>query len=67
MRRKAVFNFGLFTLFFVFYMSAALLQTPLGKGIATYPVFQMPFGLLMSLAIFPVSWLIIILWFWKAR
>lgn len=66
-RRKAFFDFGLFGLFFLFYMGAALVQTPLGKNIATLPLFGMPFGLLMSLAIFPVSWIIIIIWFWKAR
>jgi hypothetical protein len=27
----------------------------------------MPFGLLISLAIFPISWIIIIIWFWKAK
>ena len=67
MRRKAMLDFGLFGIFFLFYMGAALVQTPLGKNVATLPVLGMPFGLLMSLAIFPISWIIIIIWFWKAK
>ncbi len=67
MRRKAIVDFGLFGLFFAFYMAAALVQTPLGESLATRPVFGMPFGLLISLAVFPLSWIIIIIWFWKAK
>jgi hypothetical protein len=67
MRRKAVVDFGLFFIFFIFYMGAAILQTPLGNDVATQQVLGMPLGLLMSLAIFPVSWLTIMIWFWKAR
>jgi uncharacterized membrane protein (DUF485 family) len=67
LKRKAILDFGLFGIFFLFYMGAALVQTPLGKNVATLPVMGMPFGLLMSLAIFPVSWLIIIIWFWRAK
>ena len=67
LRRKAVLDFGLFGLFFLFYMVAALVQTPLGKNIAVLPVLGMPLGLLLSLAIFPVSWLVIVIWFLKAR
>lgn len=67
MRRKVIVNFGLFTVFFLFYMGAAIIQTPLCKDIAVQQVMGMPFGLLISLAIFPVSWIIIIIWFWKAR
>lgn len=64
-RLKAIFDFGLFAVFFIFYMSAAIIQTPLGKNIAVVPVLGMPFGLLMSIAIFPVSWIIITIWFLK--
>jgi uncharacterized membrane protein (DUF485 family) len=67
MRKKVIFDFGLFAVFFLFYMGAAVLQTPLGKDVATKVVLGMPFGLLMSLAIFPVSWIIIAIWFWKGR
>ena len=67
MRRKIIIDFGLFAIFFLFYMGAAIIQTPVGSGIATKVVMGMPFGLLMSLAIFPVSWILIIIWFWKAR
>lgn len=66
-REKAVLNFSLFFIFFFFYLGAAVLQTPALKGIASAPVLGMPFGLLMSLLIFPVSWLIMVIWFKKAR
>jgi uncharacterized membrane protein (DUF485 family) len=66
-RKKAVIDFGLFAVFFVFYMTAAIIQTPLGKNIAVVPVMGIPFGLLMSIAIFPVSWIIITIWYLKAR
>ncbi len=67
MRRKVLVNFGLFALFFFFYLGAAVIQTPSFKSIASHPVFGMPFGLLVSLMIFPVSWLLIVIWYKKAR
>ena len=67
MRRKVIFNFGLFVVFFVFYVGAAVLQTPEFKNIAMIPVAGMPLGLLLSLAIFPVSWALMIIWFRKAK
>ncbi len=67
MRHKAVIDFGLFGIFFLFYLGAAIVQTPLCENLATRQTLGMPFGLLMSLAIFPVSWIIIVIWFWKAR
>jgi hypothetical protein len=65
--QKAALNFGLFFVFLVFYLGAALVQTPLLKNVAVIPVAGMPLGLLMSLLIFPVSWIIILIWFLKAR
>ncbi len=67
MRQKVLVNFGLFFIFFIFYLAAALIQTPTFKEIAVLPVLGMPLGLLMSLLVFPVSWLIMILWFWRAK
>lgn len=67
MRRKVLVNFGLFALFFFFYLGAAVVQTPACKSLAVLPVLGMPFGLLVSLLIFPVSWLLIVIWFKKAR
>lgn len=67
MGHKILVSFGLFAVFFVFYVGAALLQTPTGAAVAMKPVGGMPLGLAMSLAIFPVSWLLIVIWFWKAR
>jgi uncharacterized membrane protein (DUF485 family) len=67
MRRKVWVNFGLFAVFFFFYLGAAVVQTPSCKALATMPVLGMPLGLLLSLAIFPVSWILVVVWFWKAR
>jgi hypothetical protein len=67
MRRKVLVNFGLFAIFFFFYLGAAVVQTPSCKSIASTQVLGMPFGLFMSLMIFPVSWLLIVIWFRKAR
>ena len=67
MRRKVLVNFGLFFIFFVFYLLAAVIQTPTFKGIAALPVLGVPLGLLLSLLVFPVSWLIMGLWFWRSK
>ena len=67
MRRKVLVNFGLFAVFFLFYLGAAVVQTPSCKVIAALPALGMPLGLLLSLMIFPVSWILIAVWFWKAR
>jgi uncharacterized membrane protein (DUF485 family) len=67
MRRKVVVNFGLFFLFFAFYLGAAVIQTPSFKDIAAMPALGMPLGMLLSLLIFPVSWVIMIIWFWRSK
>jgi hypothetical protein len=67
MRRKVFINFGLFFVFFVFYLSAAVIQTPTFKAVATQPMLGMPLGLLLSLLVFPLSWLIMGLWFWRSK
>ncbi|MBA3028263.1 MAG: hypothetical protein FP816_05525 [Desulfobacteraceae bacterium] len=66
-RRKILINFGLFLLFFFFYLLAAVIQTPRFAAIATQQVLGMPMGLLLSLLIFPVSWLIMGVWFWGSK
>jgi hypothetical protein len=66
-KQKAILNFGLFFVFFAFYIGAAVIQTPSFKDVASMTTLGMPFGLLMSLLIFPVSWVIIVIWFLKAR
>jgi hypothetical protein len=67
LRHKVVLNFGLFFLFFAFYLMAAVIQTPLGANIAYLTAFELPLGLLLSLLIFPVSWLIMGIWFWRSK
>jgi uncharacterized YccA/Bax inhibitor family protein len=66
-RGKVLLNFGLFFTFFFFYLFAAVLQTPKFKDIAEFPVMGMPLGFLLSLMIFPVSWIIMIVWFWRSK
>ncbi|MBV5331869.1 hypothetical protein JZU69_05830 [bacterium] len=66
MRRKVLLNFGLFAIFFIFYIAAAVVQTPEFKTLASLPVMGMPLGLFLSLMIFPLSWVLMIIWFRKA-
>lgn len=65
--QQALVCFGLFGVFFVFYVGAALLQTPAGAGMGSIRLGGIPLGFALSLAIFPVTWLLIALWFWKAK
>lgn len=67
MRRKVIFNFGLFLIFFVFYIGAAVIQTPNFKDLAMLPVAGMPLGLLLSLLVFPLSWVLMVIWFKKGK
>ena len=67
LRRKALVDFGLFFIFFVFYVIAAVVQTPSFRAVAAIPALGMPLGMLLSLLIFPVSWILIVIWFWKAH
>ena len=67
MRSSGKLSFIIFAVFFVFYIGAAVLQTPAFKSWASLPCLGMPLGLLLSLAIFPVSWALIVIYFVKAR
>ncbi len=67
MGHKMLVSFGLFAVFFVFYVGAALVQSPAGKDVATIQVGGLPLGLILSLAVFPLSWLLIAIWFKVAR
>lgn len=62
-RRRRVLCLSLFTVFFLFYIAAAVIQTPACSAIAGLTVLGMPLGLLMSLLIFPVSWAVIVVFF----
>lgn len=66
-RRKARLYFSLFGIFFVFYVGTAVLQTPECRATASIQVLGTPLGLLLSLAIFPVSWIIIAIFFVKGK
>ncbi len=62
-RRRLLICSALFFLFFIFYVSAAVIQTPAFAGLAGALFLGMPFGLFLSLMIFPVSWIIIVIFF----
>lgn len=60
-------GFGLFFIFFVFYMGVAILNTPAFKDAAAVPFLGMPLGMTLSLAIFPVSWILMFIFIAKWR
>jgi uncharacterized membrane protein (DUF485 family) len=66
-RRRLGLGLSLFGIFFVFYVGTAVLQTPAFKTLASQPCLGMPLGLFLSLAIFPVSWALIIVYFAKSK
>ena len=66
-RRRLVLGFGLFLIFFIFYMGTAVIQTPACQTLASLPLLGMPLGLFLSLMVFPVSWVIIAVFFLKWR
>jgi uncharacterized membrane protein (DUF485 family) len=66
-RKKALLFFSLFAVFFVFYLGTAIIQTPECRHIAAIPFLGMPLGLFLSLAIFPVSWILIAIFFVKGK
>ena len=62
-RRRAKIGFGLFIIFFVFYIGCAVIQTPGFQAFASIPFLGMPLGFFLSMCIFPVSWIILIIFF----
>ena len=66
-RERLILGFGLFAIFFVFYMGTAIINTPTFKDLAAIPVMSMPLGMFLSLAVFPVSWVLIVIYFVRWR
>lgn len=66
-KRKVLINFGIFAVFFIYYVGAAIIQTPHFKDLAGIPLGSVPLGLALSMGIFPMSWLLIVVFFWKSR
>ncbi len=62
-RRKAVLGFGMFAIFFVYYIGCAIIQTPGFQHIASIPLAGIPLGFVLSMAIFPISWILLIIFF----
>ncbi|NUQ81832.1 MAG: hypothetical protein HUU10_09505 [Bacteroidetes bacterium] len=65
-KRDTKINFGLFALFFLYYVGAAALQTPMLHSVSEIRIGSIPLGLITSLGVFPVSWIVIFIWFKKA-
>lgn len=59
---RLILGFGLFFIFFIFYMGVAILNTPTFKEVAAIPFMGMPLGMALSLAVFPVSWVIVFIY-----
>ena len=64
---RMVLGFGLFFIFFVFYMGTAIINTPAFKDVAAVSVIGMPLGMALSLAVFPLSWIIMFVYIFKWR
>jgi len=66
-RKKVMLSFGLFFIFFVYYISCAVIQTPGFQEISSIPFWGMPLGFVLSMGVFPVSWglLIVFFVFWR--
>lgn len=66
-RYKLKLGFGIFAIFFVYYIGCAIIQTPGFKHIASIPFYGMPLGFALSMGVFPVSWILLIIFFIKWR
>ena len=66
-RRRRALGFGLFFIFFIYYMGTAIIQTPTFRSLAAIPFIGMPLGLALSLGIFPISWILIAIYFYFWR
>lgn len=62
-RRKVKLGFGLFAIFFVYFITCAIIQTPGFQHIASIPFAGMPLGFVLSMGVFPISWGLLILFF----
>lgn len=62
-RYRLVIGFTLFFLFFVYYMGVAILNTPEFRETAAILVAGIPLGMLLTLLVFPVSWLLVTIYF----
>ena len=62
-RKRLCFNFGLFFIFFCFYLWVAIVNTPTFQDFAAIPICGMPLGMFTSLLIFPFSFVLITIYF----
>lgn len=65
--RQAFISFGLFAIFFIFYMATAIIQTPGFKETAAIQFMGAPLGFVLSIAVFPVASAILVFYFWIWR
>ena len=62
-RKKVILCFGLFLIFFIYYISCAVIQTPGFQDFSSIPFLGMPLGFVLSMGVFPVSWILLIIFF----
>jgi len=67
LRKHFRVSFGLFLIFFVYYMGAAVIQTQALQTVASKLYFGMPLGLFLSIGVFPVSGALIAVYFYLWR
>jgi hypothetical protein len=64
-KKRLCLSFTLFAVFFVFYMGTAIINTPSFSNVASIPFLGMPLGMTLSLAVFPVSWVLGLVFYFK--
>lgn len=62
-RYRLIIGSVLFFIFFIYYMGVAVINTPEFKDTAAIVVVGMPLGMFLTLLIFPVSWLLVTIYF----
>ncbi|MEW5822256.1 MAG: hypothetical protein AB1782_18830 [Cyanobacteriota bacterium] len=60
---KRKLGFGIFGVFFTYYIACAIIQAPEFQSISSIPLFGMPLGFVLSMGIFPISWILLIIFF----
>jgi TRAP-type C4-dicarboxylate transport system permease small subunit len=64
---RMVLGFSLFLVFFIYYMWVAIINTPPYKEFASTIVAGIPLGMFLTLLIFPLSFVLVIIYYFKWR
>lgn len=60
---KRNLGFGIFGIFFTYYITSAIIQAPEFQSISSIPLFDMPLGFVLSMGVFPISWILLTIFF----